>query len=250
MVFVIAIIAGLLLGSFLNAWVWRTRHMFALSGRSVCPACVRVISWYDNIPIISYIVLAGNCRHCSSRIPLSYVFVEAWLPLAFVGTAVLSDSSSLTAALAFQWFIIFLLTFVFIYDAKYRLILDRATTIPAVILFGAFWYLGIHTPQTMLIGAVVGAGFFWFQYVLSQGRWIGGGDMRLGFFMGVVLGWPLILVALFLAYIVGAAVGVGMLALRKKDLQSATPFGTYLSAATLVTLLWGQRLLDWYMTFL
>jgi len=98
----------------------------------------------------------------------------------------------------------------------------------------------------MLIGAAIGGGFFLAQFILSRGKWIGGGDIRLGVFMGVILGWQLTLVALFLAYIVGAIISVGLIAAKKKTLASKVPFGTYLTVTTFVSMFWGSQILNWY----
>jgi prepilin signal peptidase PulO-like enzyme (type II secretory pathway) len=102
----------------------------------------------------------------------------------------------------------------------------------------------------MIIGIVIGAGIFLFQYVISKGKWVGGGDIRLGMLMGVILGWPRILVALFLAYILGAIVSLVMVVFKKKELQGSTPFGTYLTIGTFVTMLWGAKIVEWYVGLL
>ena len=102
----------------------------------------------------------------------------------------------------------------------------------------------------MLAGVLVGAGFFLLLYLLSKGAWIGGGDVRLGFFMGVILGWPKILAALLFAYIIGAVVSLILVLARKKTLKSETPFGTYLVVGTMIALFGGEALIKWYVAFL
>ena len=104
--------------------------------------------------------------------------------------------------------------------------------------------------QQLLISVIIGAGFFLLQFVISKGRWIGGGDIRLGLLMGVALGWPDILVALFIAYLAGAIIGIGLILIGKKKWGSEIPFGIFLSAATLVTLFFGNFILDWYLNML
>lgn len=117
---------------------------------------------------------------------------------------------------------------------------------PAAILAAATVWFGWLSIPSMLVGALVGMGFFLAQYVVSKGRWIGGGDIRLGLFMGIILGWPLILVALFLAYVGGAIFVIPFLIMGKKQFASKIPFGTYLSVATVVAMFWGEKLVDWY----
>ena len=94
---------------------------------------------------------------------------------------------------------------------------------------------------------MVGGGFFLIQYVVSKGKWIGGGDIRLGFLMGIILGWPQILTALFIAYVLGSLISVGLLLFSKKHMSDKVPFGTFLAIATFLTMLYGQQLVHWYM---
>ena len=104
-------------------------------------------------------------------------------------------------------------------------------------------------PQ-LLIGVAAGGGFFLLQYVASSGRWIGGGDIRFGALMGALLGWPLILVGLFVSYVTGAVVAVTLLANKRKRFGQSIPFGTFLAIGTLASLWCGQHILDWYLGFL
>jgi prepilin signal peptidase PulO-like enzyme (type II secretory pathway) len=102
----------------------------------------------------------------------------------------------------------------------------------------------------LLISGIIGAGFFLFQFVISRGKWIGGGDIRLGLLMGFALGWPGILAGIFLAYIIGSLVGLYLLATKKKTLSAKVPLGVFLSPATLLILFWGEVLIDWYLGLL
>jgi prepilin signal peptidase PulO-like enzyme (type II secretory pathway) len=114
----------------------------------------------------------------------------------------------------------------------------------AVMLFLNF-YLGFAW-QDLLISALIGGGFFLVQFVISQGRWIGGGDIRLGFLMGLALGWPQIIAALMLAYSLGAFVGVVLIIFSRKKWDSQIPFGVFLTTATIIILFWGDFLVQWY----
>jgi prepilin signal peptidase PulO-like enzyme (type II secretory pathway) len=103
----------------------------------------------------------------------------------------------------------------------------------------------------LVISAIIGSSFFLFQFLVSQGRWIGGGDIRLGFFMGLVLGnWQHLLVALFLAYMLGSVVGIPLILAKKKKWGEKIPFGIFLSTATLIALFWANDILSWYMGYL
>ncbi|PIT90318.1 MAG: prepilin peptidase, partial [Candidatus Komeilibacteria bacterium CG10_big_fil_rev_8_21_14_0_10_41_13] len=146
-------------------------------------------------------------------------------------------------------FIVFacFLIIIFIYDLKYYLILDKVSLPAFTIALILNVLLGYNVGNLLLASVIIG-GFFGLQFIISQGKWIGGGDIRLGLVMGAMLGWPLALVALFLAYILGAVFGLILIISRRKDWQSQLPFGTFLTAATLIALLWGHEILSWYLT--
>jgi prepilin signal peptidase PulO-like enzyme (type II secretory pathway) len=208
--------------------------------------------WFDNLPLLSFIFLRGKCRFCHTAISWQYPFVEVTTGLLFGMWCLVHTQNQVL-----QWpeivrdsMITFCLIFVFVYDILYQEILDHTTLVPGVILFVTNLLLGWITWQSMLIGVVVGAGFFLLQYIVSRGRWIGGGDVRLGAFMGVILGWQLVLVALFVSYVGGALVSVALIGFKKQTMHSETPFGTYLAVATLVTMVWGERIASWYLQLL
>ncbi len=243
MVTVIIFIFGLIIGSFLNVVIFRLDQAKSFwQGRSFCPKCQKSINWYDNIPLLSFIILGGRCRTCHKKISWQYPLVElatavifAWLhrrfglSLPFLIYAILSG---------------FLLV-IFVYDLKHYLILDKVA-IPAIIFaFLASLYLGISFGN-LLIAALVGGGFFASQFFISQGKWVGGGDIRLGVLMGFILGLKFLLVALFLSYVIGAVFGLALIALKQKKMSSQVPFGPFLTLATFITIIYGQELLSWY----
>ena len=250
--YIIIFFLGLALGSFLNPWIWRAReNIRIIHGRSICPHCRRQLVWYENIPILSYLFLRGKCRTCRQPIPYHFTFVEAGTALLFVFIAWKNINSPVIVPALFFRDIVFsiLLIIIFVYDLLYQEIL------PAVVWFGVLaglgfnLYLGVSV-LAMLWGALAAGGFFFLQFVVSKGRWIGGGDVRMGIMMGVWLGWPLVLPALFIAYFAGAIVSLLLLILRKKAWASATPFGTYLAVGTFFALLWGERIVGWYVKVL
>jgi len=131
------------------------------------------------------------------------------------------------------------LIIIFVYDLKYYLILDKVS-IPLIIIALIFNLVLGMSFYNLLIGGLVGGGFFLVQYLISRGRWIGGGDIRLGIAMGIILGWPGVLLALFLAYLIGSVGAVILLALKKKKWGSEIPLGTFLTVATFIWLLYGD----------
>ncbi len=250
--YVIIFFLGLALGSFLNSWIWRAHENFRIvNGRSMCPHCRRQLTWYENIPVLSYLFLWGKCRTCKKLIPKHFTFVELGTALIFVLVAWRNLHSPVVAPAHFLRDFTFaaLLIVIFIYDYLYQEILSEVIWFGALAGFIFNIFLGFSL-VSMLIGALLAGGFFLLQFVISKGRWIGGGDVRMGAMIGIWLGWPAVLVALFLAYVTGAVCSLGLMAYGKKQFSSATPFGTYLALGTFVTLLWGNQIIGWYLGLL
>ncbi|MBI4252639.1 prepilin peptidase [Candidatus Uhrbacteria bacterium] len=264
--YIIIFIFGTIVGSFLNALVWRLSvGESVLHGRSYCTDCHTSLNAGDLIPLLSFFLLRRRCRYCRSNISWRYPIIEACGGLLFVlaysiflktapdGLAqslLLGEHGRDILLLIRNWFFISVLLALFYYDLRWSLLPD-SITLPAIVI-GLVFQL-ILLPQQFLfiiIAALVGAGFFAAQYLLSRGAWIGGGDIRLGALMGVMLGWPGVLLALFVAYIVGAAGAIVLLALKLKDRKSAIPFGPFLAGATGMVLLYGDQLMsvirNWY----
>lgn len=243
---------GTIIGSFLNAVLWRLRTGEGfVFGRSYCPCCRHPLAARDLVPVLSYLMLRGKCRYCRKGIHPSYLAVELTMGslfLAFAAPALSADAitGTVLARLLLEWYFVSILVLVFVYDLRYMLI-PRSVTFWASVAAGIGGVLLGANPISLAVGFLVGGGVFWLQYVLSKGKWIGGGDIHLGALMGLMLGWPKILVALFVAYVSGAAVGSALLLAKKTSWQSQVPFGTFLAAATVVALLWGDRILAWYL---
>jgi len=254
---------GACIGSFLNCLAWRLYHNESLWGRSACPKCHKMIAWYDNVPLLSWLALGGKCRHCQKKIAIQYPLVELATACLFLlafkmafplGISIselynLQFSFSSLMPLLRDWVLISFLVIIFIMDLRWMVVADEVSISAIVVIFLLNLSLGLS--WSLLLGsAVVGGGFFALQYAISRGRWVGGGDIRIGALMGVALGWPLTLVALMLAYFSGALVGVILIAVKKKGLKSPLPFGVFLAPATLVALWWGPRIWQWYVNLL
>ncbi|MFC1615283.1 prepilin peptidase, partial [Patescibacteria group bacterium] len=235
---------------------------------SYCPKCKHKLVWFDNIPLVSWLLLKGRCRYCNDKISLQYPFVElstgVLFVLAFVKTRLMVLNfpvyhlfegkayrfTTSTYLLLFSYFFfISVLIIIFVYDLKWYLILDKIT-IPSIVAAGVLNVILGHSILNLLLAGFIVGGFFLFQFIISRGKWIGGGDIRLGFLMGIILGWPIAIVALFISYILGAIVGIGLIVTGKKKMSSQVPFGTFLSVGAIIALLYGQELLRWYMQIL
>jgi prepilin signal peptidase PulO-like enzyme (type II secretory pathway) len=254
-------IFGLIIGSFLNALIWRLHSGDSMMTRSMCPRCKHKLAWYDNIPLLSFVFLRGKCRYCRQAISWQYPAVELTVGILFVLVFQQAASSfflpSAFLILIKSWFVVAVMVLIFVYDLRWYLILDKVT-LPAGIVLSVFWLLEKSQQADLwalrnawlelIITLAIGYGFFALQYYGSKGKWLGGGDVKLGLVMALALATPnRIVAAIFLAYMMGATAGLLLIAAGKKDLGSKLPFGTFLAVATVAVLLYGEPLITWYL---
>lgn len=241
---------GLLVGSFLNCVVYRleTRQSF-LKGRSFCPYCKKTLQWYDLIPVLSFLWLRGKCRYCKTQISWQYPLVEIATALLFLLLFIFRYN------FLFYILIVPALIIIFVYDLKHYIIPDKVIY-PAIAVSG-IWYLvsGIffasytkYNIQNTIYSAFGAALFFLLIVLITRGKGMGIGDIKLAFLMGLILGWPDILVALLLAFFLGAAIGLVLIILGKKSMKSEVPFGPFLITGLLLVLFFGDKLIDWYLS--
>ncbi|OGY84438.1 MAG: hypothetical protein A3F54_00675 [Candidatus Kerfeldbacteria bacterium RIFCSPHIGHO2_12_FULL_48_17] len=235
---------GACVGSFLNVVALRLPQKKSFtSGRSHCPHCHKTLNWYELIPVLSFIIQGGKCRTCKKQFSWQYPAVEiATGIIFFLCWRNLSDSA---VVLTLSLVLAALLIIIFLIDLRKFLILD-AVTLPAGAVALLFSIAMGRSWLEILTGGLVGAGFFLIQFVLSRGKWIGGGDIRLGAVMGLALGWQGLLIALFIAYICGSIIGIFLLATKKMTRKDQLPFGTFLSAATAVMMIYGASITQWF----
>jgi len=242
---------GLVIGSFLNCVIYRLEEEKSfLKGRSFCPSCKHILSWADLVPVLSFIFLGGKCRYCNKKISWQYPLVELVTGTLFLLIFLKFGGWNLEP---FYYLLISsLLIIVFVFDLKHYIIPDGViyTAIVISLLYNlAYSFFLISNPQSLiqpLLAAFVAAGFFLLIVLISKGQWMGVGDIKLAFLMGLFLGWPNILVALFLAFFIGAVVGIGLIILKKKGLKSEVPFGPFLTIGTFLALFFGGEMLAWY----
>jgi prepilin signal peptidase PulO-like enzyme (type II secretory pathway) len=257
-------IFGLIIGSFLNCLVWRLHKHESLLGWSYCPKCEQQIAWYDNIPVLSFILLGGKCRQCGKPISWQYPVVELMTGLLFVLAFYINFKFSLLEAgqvilnfysisnfkfqisnLIKDWFLISVMIVIFIYDLRWYLILDIVTLPACLVMLILNLILGFNL-WNLLISGIIGGSFFLIQFLVSRGKWIGGGDIRLGLLMGLALGWPGVVVAIIISYFIGSIVGIGLILAGKKEWGSEVPLGVFLAVGTVITLFWQPEILNWY----
>jgi leader peptidase (prepilin peptidase)/N-methyltransferase len=247
---VLIIAFGLIWGSFLNVVIYRLpRNLSLIHPPSSCPHCGKRIKPYENIPILSYLALKGKCRNCQSKISPVYPLVEALTPFCFL-LVYMQFSLSLHFFVSCL-FVSALIALGFI-DYYHQILPDEITLIGlAVALFYTFFRDDLSLVQALL-GAGVGAGFlllvYGAYYLLRKKEGLGLGDVTMMLLVGAFLGWKPTLLTLILASVVGAVVGVFFIFFKKKDLQHALPFGTFLAPAAFVAFLYGQKIIDAYLS--
>lgn len=254
---------GLIVGSFLNCVIYRLEiNKSFIGGRSFCPHCKHILSWQDLIPVFSFFVLGGKCRYCKKPISYHYPLVELATAILFILIFNLQftiyNQFSIFHFFNFICYLIItcFLIVIFVYDLKHYIIPDKIIY-PAIttaflyrlfeILKFGFYNLDFKSLVNSVLSATLSSLFFLVIVLVSRGKWMGVGDVKLAFFMGLFLGWPKIFTALFSAFFIGAIVGLILIFLGKKRLSSEIPFGPFLIIGTFLSLFWGEKIIDLYL---
>lgn len=247
-------IFGLIIGSFLNCVVWRIhKEESFIFGKSYCPKCKHDLSPRDLFPLLSFIALKGKCRYCKEKISFQYPLVELFTALIF---SLIYIQLGLTLYLFFWWILISIIIVIFVYDIKYYIIPDGAifSAIGLSILWIAYSYFSgfLNSEQALLyFFSAIGSSLFFFSiWFFSKGLAMGFGDVKLAFFMGLVLGWPNIIVGTFLGFLFGAIIGLAMIFLKKKEFRSEVPFAPFLLVGMFIASFWGTDIAIWYLSLM
>jgi leader peptidase (prepilin peptidase)/N-methyltransferase len=271
---------GLALGSFVNALVWRlheqeeyahatsrakrskakqtgAKNLSILTGRSMCTSCHHVLAAKDLVPILSWVALRGKCRYCHKPISWQYPLVELVAVLLFIASYLwwpLGFGSGL-GVFSFVLWLIFITAFMAlaVYDLRWFLLPDRVVypliglavieVIAGAAVFGGGWGAVMQAAW----GVLFSAGLFYLLYVLSRGKWIGFGDVKLAIVLGLLVGGPLhALLLIFVASLFGSLVAVPMLIRGKAKATTQVPFGPFLLASAVVVVLFGSNIAVWY----
>ena len=274
----IIFLLGLATGSFLNVVICRLETGEGIvKSRSHCPKCGHILIWRDLVPIFNFIWLKGKCRYCQEPISWQYPIVE----IATASLFLLISNFQFPISKEFPIFnfqkLVFILyclilicsfIIIFVYDLKHYLIPDKiiypaigiALFYRIIRIVEAFDFslasLGFRSGNNLypelvegfycLLSALAAAAFFLSLVFVTKGKGMGLGDVKLAFFIGLVLGWPQILLALFLAFLSGALVGLGFIAFGAKTLKSQIPFGPFLAASTVFVMMLGERILNFF----
>jgi len=267
--YILIFVFGLCFGSFLNVLIARLPKEQGIGGWSRCPHCRHRLVWRDLIPLVSFFILRGRCRYCCQHISWQYPLVELATGILFIvaaGSVFILPLSVFTLINLVYWLLITAcLIVVFVSDLRYFIIPDEIIVFGAITAFfyrlfeiwrlkikdllaighwpeGVFNHLGVY-----LLVALAAAAFFLLIVIVTKGRGMGLGDVKFAFLMGLILGWPKILAALFLAFLSGAIVGLGLVLVGKAKMKSAIPFGVFLSFSAFVIMLFGNGLINWWL---
>ena len=259
---------GLIFGSFINALVYRFKYnsikkniskLSMISGRSICPNCKHLLGVLDLIPLLSWICLRGKCRYCHKSISWQYPLVELVSALLFIFSFIYWKAGfDLSGYIQFgMWLLILtLLIALAVYDLRWKILPTKIIYMiyPLVIINDLIVIITSKDYGLILdylLGFLVLGGLFYLLFQTSSGKWIGGGDVRLGFLLGLLLKGPLlVLLLLFIASVLGTLFALPFLSIGKMNKTSKIPFGPFLIIATIIVFLFGSRILAWYKGFI
>lgn len=249
---------GLIVGSFLSAYTYRLpRKKSTLLGRSICPKCNTKINWFDNIPLISFILLKGKCRNCNKKISIRYPLIEFSTASIFAFSYLLIGNCNSTMfwgaacywnnilgwlSLPYLLIILSLLVAIFVIDLENQFIPDNLVFVLLVITVVT---LILFSPEQFFLRILTGFGVSLFLLIIhlaTLGKGMGLGDVKLALIGGMILGWPITISWMFLSFVIGGVVGVILIALGKASFGKQIPFGPFLVIGLIMTLIWGDIL--------
>lgn len=244
-----AFVLGLVVGSFLNVCIYRIpAGLSIVSPPSACPKCHRQIRWFENIPLLSFLLLAGRCSGCRAHISVRYPLIEALTGFLFV---MVLYSFGLRSATPIYFFLVAGLVVITFIDLDHQIIPD-VISLPGIVIgflcsFFVPWVGWFDSLTGILLGGGLLLAIAWLYQVLAKRDGMGGGDIKLLAMIGAFLGWKSIFPIIFIASLTGSLVGVPLMLLQGADRRLALPFGPFLSLAALVYLFWGPSLVGWYL---
>ena len=248
-------LVGLMIGSAINAIVWRIYVGRKWSqGRSMCPECKHELAAKDLVPVLSWVMLRGRCRYCKAKIHWQYPLVElVTTGLFYLSAVALGANSVMSGVLLGLWLLILtLLIIMAVYDARWMILPDKIMY-PTIVVAAGLLVVRMVQAHSWVVGRgpvlaalIAGGGFFAMVY-FSKGRAMGGGDIKLAFLMGLLLGLKGTALAMLIAFNVAAVVGITLIIVRKRGRRDQIPFGPFLVLGTVVAYLYGNDIINWYL---
>ncbi|MBI2268473.1 MAG: prepilin peptidase [Candidatus Blackburnbacteria bacterium] len=259
--YLILALLGLALGSFIGMLTHRIPRGISIFGRSVCDHCHKKIRWFNNIPVVSFILLRGKCASCGKKIGLRYPVIETLTSIAFVISTFLffsTNNSSLSlfkttlgfAALPALLMIIAIFISLIVIDFEFEILPD---ILVLVLGLTVLLFLFLAPPPTLInhiSWGLISFSFFLGIFVLTRGRGMGFGDVKLSFVLGSLLGYPRVLIWFLLSFSIGAVVGLFLIAANKASWKKHIAFGPFLLLGAWISLFFSDRIVGWYNHFL
>lgn len=244
----IVFLFGLVIGSFLNVVIDRLPSGENIVWeRSRCDFCKKKLRWYELIPVVSYVLLGGRCLRCKKHLSPQYPIVEL---VSGVGFVFLFLHAQTTGAFVFATTIFCLLLSFFVIDIKHQILPDQIM-IALFLGIAAMAYFVSPEQRIANFWAGIGAGmFFLLLWLITKGRGIGFGDVKLSFLLGFLLGYPGIIISLYTAFLTGAISGVILIVSRRAKMKSRIAFGPFLIAGATVASLWGEKIWEVWQSLL
>ncbi len=246
---VISIIFGAMIGSFLNVCIHRLpkEESIARPG-SHCPKCKTPIRFYDNIPLLSYLLLRGKCRYCQASISIQYPIVEA---ITALSSFFLFITFGVSLSFIYYFSFVAALIVITVIDLYHQIIPD-VISLPGVVigLLGSLIIPQI-TFWSSLIGVLSGGGSLFlvatvYQWLFKR-EGMGGGDVKLLAMIGAFLGWKAVILTILLSSFIGSIIGITVMVIKEKDFKYAIPFGPFLALGAVISLFFGENLISWYL---
>lgn len=240
---VVSLLAGLVVGSFLNVVIYRVpRKESLVRPGSHCPRCGHAIRWYDNVPVVSWLALHGRCRDCGNAISWRYPFVEGLTGILFLAAFLAFGPGG---RMLLNWGFLAVLVSLFFIDLDYLIIPDRIVLPAAAIGLAAAIALQPSEWWQYVVAGLGAAGFLFLIALIWAGG-MGFGDVKMALLMGFVLG-SRVIVGLFAAFLLGGVVGVALVATGMRSRKDHIPFGPFLALGSTVALFWGESILNLYL---
>ena len=243
-------ILGTLFGSFANVCIYRLpQRLSIIFPGSHCPACQEALRPWHNIPLLSYLLLGGQCARCKTAISLRYPLIELSNGLLYIFLYHQYHLSVQTVVFALLTTALLIVSCI---DLAHTIIPDAITLPGTVVGLGTSLWLTPVGLRNAILGVLLGSGLFLLMAILSvvmlKREGMGGGDIKLIAMLGAFLGWHAVLVTIFLAAVLGASVGLALILLRRKGRREPLPFGPFLALGALLAMVWGDSILTWYVS--
>ena len=239
--YILTVLIGLALGSFFNVVIFRFgTGKSIIRGRSKCTNCGSVIRWFDLAPVFSYFILRGRCRGCKGKISLIYPVVET--ATAIILLLLFMNAPATFHLTGVNAIIVLLLTLIIFIDIRYLIIPDKILVLLAGAAVGSKLLADNADFYRLLISAFGLTSFFAILYMVSRGRWIGLGDIKLIFLMGFLLGYPMGYLSIVAAVWLAAIFSMILLVVGKANAKTEIPFGSFLSVATIIFIIFNNEL--------